>query len=371
MTKTRVIQWGTGNSGIHALRSILAHPELELVGLKVFSEAKVGRDAGDIAGLPPTGVIATRDVEEIMAIGADCIIYMEADHTLEDPSVAGSVSAPLIDQICRFLDSGLNVVATSPGALTYPPGVGGDVVERLEQACRRGGVSFMAVGMDPGFMGDQLSLLLTGISKRITYVRSQEILNYADYDEPDSLRGAGFGAPPQEGLADRLRDAYVSNWGGMVKALSDRLDVKLDDIRFSFDHAIAHDTFDIPAFRIEKGTVAGHRFAVEGWVGGRPAIILEHVIRLHDQAAPDWPKLDSGGWGYRITIDGEPSTVTEVRLGHRTGVATVDACLGTGARAANAVRTICEAPVGVHSSFTLPMIVGRHRFDVGPRDADR
>lgn len=365
--KLRVIQWGAGNSGIHALRSILLHPELDLVALKVFSESKAGRDAGDIAGLPATGIVATQDIDRILAVEADCVVYMEADHTLEDPALADSPSASLVDQICRFLEAGLNVVATSPGALTYPPAVGGDVVERLERACRTGGASFLAVGMDPGFMGDQVSLLLSGLSQRITYVHAQEILNYAEYDEPGSLRAAGFGQPPRPDLEAEVRRAYTSNWGGMVKAVADRLNVTLDEIRFRFDHAVAHIAFDIPAIRIDEGMVAGHRFAVEGWVGGRPAIILEHIIRLHDDAAPGWPRLDSGGWGYRITIDGAPSTITEIRLGCRSGMATVDACLGTGARAANAIPSLCAAPTGVHSSFTLPMIVGRERFDTGPR----
>ena len=46
----RVIQWATGSMGKTCLRAVIDHPDLELVGLYVYSEKKAGVDAGDIAG---------------------------------------------------------------------------------------------------------------------------------------------------------------------------------------------------------------------------------------------------------------------------------------------------------------------------------
>ena len=114
----KVIQWATGHVGIHALRGIAQHPDLELVGLWVSSEAKAGKDAGELCGIGKTGVVATRDAEALLAMPADCVSYMGA--TDYRPAEA-------IDDMCRILASGKNLVTTSFVPLIYPwhamPGV--------------------------------------------------------------------------------------------------------------------------------------------------------------------------------------------------------------------------------------------------------
>ena len=42
----RVVQWATGMVGAAAMRSVIEHPQMSLVGVYVHSEAKAGRDAG-------------------------------------------------------------------------------------------------------------------------------------------------------------------------------------------------------------------------------------------------------------------------------------------------------------------------------------
>src|SRR5262249_47922767 len=42
----RVAQWGTGHTGLRSLQTVLDHPQYDLVGLRVYSDAKIGRDAG-------------------------------------------------------------------------------------------------------------------------------------------------------------------------------------------------------------------------------------------------------------------------------------------------------------------------------------
>ena len=71
----RVIQWATGNVGKSAIEGVLAHPELELVGVKVYSDDKDGVDVGEICGIDPVGVTATTDTEAILALDADCVVY--------------------------------------------------------------------------------------------------------------------------------------------------------------------------------------------------------------------------------------------------------------------------------------------------------
>ncbi len=91
----RVAQWGTGHSGMPALRALIEHPTFDLVGVYVYSDQKAGRDAGDLCGTPPTGVIATRNVEDIVAAKPDCVVYMPETYDLDD--------------LCRLLESGVNI----------------------------------------------------------------------------------------------------------------------------------------------------------------------------------------------------------------------------------------------------------------------
>ena len=102
----RVIQWGTGNVGKHSLRSIIERPDLELVGLRVYSADKAGVDAGDLVGLPKTGVRATTSVDDILAIEADCVAYNALGMT------KGDIGDSLSD-ICLLLSHGFNVVSSA------------------------------------------------------------------------------------------------------------------------------------------------------------------------------------------------------------------------------------------------------------------
>src|SRR5215831_3361183 len=128
----RVIQWSTGNVGKLALRGIINHPELELVGLWVHGADKVGRDAGELCGIAPVGVKATNDTDALLALDADCVSY----------TATGDLRpAEAVDDMCRILASGKNVVATSVVPLVYPPAADPSIVARLEAACRAGGTS--------------------------------------------------------------------------------------------------------------------------------------------------------------------------------------------------------------------------------------
>ena len=135
---TRVVHWGTGNTGRLALRGVLQHPDLELVGCYVHTPAKVGRDAGELVGLPPAGVVTTDDVDALLALDADCLCYL-GDGI--GPRAAGAV-----EEMSRFLRAGCNVVSTSLNQLVYPKTAAPELFDPLEAACRAGGTSFFNNG---------------------------------------------------------------------------------------------------------------------------------------------------------------------------------------------------------------------------------
>ena len=152
---TKVIQWATGVTGSHAVRAIAAHPDLELVGVLVYSDQKVGRDIGEVVGIGPIGVTATSDRDAILALDADCVLHMS--QMAPDPRQH-------LDEICRILESGKNVVSTALSDLIYPVVMGTDVVERLEAACKVGGVSFHGTGIEPGWASVALTLIVFALA---------------------------------------------------------------------------------------------------------------------------------------------------------------------------------------------------------------
>jgi 4-hydroxy-tetrahydrodipicolinate reductase len=191
-----VIQWGTGNTGAYSLHFLLADPAFNVVGVWVNREQNVGRTAGELAGLAANGPCATRDVDDLVALDADCVVYMAAEPSgpPNEPSTDGWES---VETMCRLLDSGKNVVATGISGLTNPRAFGDGVYNRLRLAVESGGTTFFGTGIEPGYMCDALALSLSSISRNISSIRAQECLSYATYDQPNYhvSHGGIWGAP--------------------------------------------------------------------------------------------------------------------------------------------------------------------------------
>jgi hypothetical protein len=350
MARYRVIQWATGHVGKHALRAIAQHPEMELVGVWVSSPNKAGRDAGELCGVGHLGVIATNDAESLMALKADCVCYTAA--TDYRPTEA-------IDDMCRLLASGKNVVTSSFVPLIYPWQVVPAFAEQLERACQQGKSSFYCSGIDPGFSPDALPITLSSLCERIDSIRAQEIFNYATYDQPQTLfEVMGFGKPPGTPVPLLLPGALSMAWGASVRMVADALGVQLDGIEQRHEVEVAPEDFQISCGTIAKGTVAALRFEVLGMVRGEPRIAVEHVTRLRDDLAPHWPQ-GVGPGTYRVTIEGMPSLRCDLQVGFHSADHNIDGCVATAMRLVNAIPAVCDASPGVKSFLDLPLTPGR------------
>ncbi len=344
----RVIQWSTGNVGRRALRAILSHPELELVGVWVSSAAKQGMDAGELCGVEPTGVAATRDADALLALDADCVCYT---------ATADRRPMEAIDDLCRILRAGKDVVSSSVVSLVEPRGLGPAITQKLEDACAEGRSSFLTSGIDPGFANDWLPLVLSGMSERWTQVRVQEIVNYATYDQPEVLfETMGFGKPLDAAPLMLQPGILGFAWGGTIRLLAQGLGVELDEIRDWHERRPAEESFEIALGRIERGTMAALRFEVQGIVDGRPALVVEHVTRLRDDLAPDWPR---GNGCYRVIIEGVPRMTCELQMEDEHGDHAVGGVVLTATRIVNAIPAVCAAPPGLLSALDLPLVTGR------------
>ena len=348
----RVIQWGTGNVGKHALRAIVERPDFDLAGVRVYSTEKVGTDAGDLlGGHPATGIKATDDINDILALDADCVCYTALGSTLDEHG------GPL-DDICRLLASGKNVVSSAVEYFAYfRPGLelkgAGDAYNRLTRACKEGESTFFHVGINPGFAMDLWPLSMTRLCARIDHLHAIEVVDMTRYPSFHMVREVmGFGLPPDapSAIDAYMGDVHESPFYLSMRMIADGLKTELEDIKYQREVAVTNVPISIAAGEIAAGTVAAVKFHYQGIVYGRPAITLEWIWRITDDVAPEWPTGDSR---WILHVDGNPSIDSSIDIS-----TTEDAGRGTSIAVAtlllNAVPIVCEAPPGLLDNLTLP-----------------
>ncbi len=346
----RVVQWSTGNVGRHALAGIDARPDLELVGLFVSNPAKVGRDAGELAGLGRTlGVVGSSDIDALLALKPDCIV-----HTAMADDRLGEALADLE----RFLTAGINVVSSGPVFLQYPADDDPMSIP-LVAAAKGAGVSLFVNGVDPGFANDALPLVLSGISERIEEVRCSEVLNYNTYNQPMVLFDImGFGKEMDDLPMLLLPGVLTMAWGSVVRQIAAGLGVMLTEVTEWFEREPAPEDFEVDAGTVKKGTAAALHFEVCGMVGDKTVVVLEHVTRLRDDLGASWPQ-PAGQGCYRVQVTGEPNYTLDLQLMGTDGDHNTAGLKATAMRLVNAVSAVVAAAPGLVTALDLPLITGR------------
>jgi 4-hydroxy-tetrahydrodipicolinate reductase len=166
----------------------------------------------------------------------------------------------------------------------------------------------------------------------------------------------GFGQPLDHTPMILLPGILGYAWGGALNQIAEALDVTLDGIEETYEKASVDRDVTIPTGTIAAGTQAGLRFEVRGMVNGRAAIVVEHVTRLADDVAPDWPQ----GSGYRITVKGNPNLTVDFEMVGTDGDHNTGGLVVTAMRIVNAIPAVCAAAPGLLSVNDLPVITGRH-----------
>lgn len=341
----RVIQWGTGNVGKHSLRCLIERPDLELVGVKVYSAAKAGIDAGELVGLPPTGIVATTSVDEILAIEADCVVYNALGMTKGDITEQ-------IDDICLLLSRGYNVISSAVERAIYPKALPAEVLARLEEACLSGSSSFLGAGINPGFTMDLWAINMSRLSRTIERIKVTEVCDMTDYDSVENMQFMGFGRTPEQ-IGDRsLRIEGVDEltpFYSSVLMVSDALRFPLDAVRFENEFGLATERLEVAAGVIEPGTVAVVKMRYVGEAGGRDVVVNEWVWRTTDDVKPEW----GVGEYWSMEVDGDPSMRCRLE-------ATTDfdskriVSLVVATNVVNSIPVVCDATSGVKSALDLP-----------------
>jgi hypothetical protein len=343
MKTYRVVQWATGRIGESSLRELIRSPEMELVGVYVHSAAKEGRDAGELCGIAPIGVKATRDIDKIIALKPDCVVAMP--------------EGPNVDDVCRLLSAGINI-ATSRVDYLEPDTMDPEVRRRTQEACEKGKASIYASGASPGFSSEALPLVLTSMSRRMDLMTIDE---YADIPAscPDVqvVDGMGFGREPGQEFSPQLLAHIAHGFKQSVNVIAKALHLRLDDFEIFGETANAKARFLLPGGTpIEKGRVAAQRITVSGMRGGKPIISYRLNWYCTTDVDANWD-LRKSGW--RLLIEGEtPIDVSVTFPVPPERVSPAMAAL-TAYRVINAVPYVCAAAPGIRTTADLPSIVPR------------
>jgi len=335
----RVVQWATGNVGAHALRNVIEHPHMQLVGVYVHAAAKAGRDAGSLCGCAATGVIATTDKQALIALKADCVLYMPPDCDY--------------GEIAAILRAGSNIVTTK-GEFQNPDCLAPEVRTLIEEACRAGGTSIHSAGSSPGFITDGLPLVLATLQRRLDCITVDEYADLSSRDSPGMLFGVmGFGRAPSPEASSRRAESMLQGRERSFRLLAAAFGLPIDDMQAQIEFALATQRTEIAAGVIEAGTVGGMRITARGLHEGRP--VFRHRANWYctNHIDADWQLMHSG---WRVQVEGD----TPLDITIKFPVSLEDYPLMspglTAHPAINAVASVCAASPGICTTLDLPLI---------------
>lgn len=337
--KRRVIQWGIGHIGKESLKAIIDSAQYELVGVWKHSTDGTDQDVGEYCGFSPAGVRATVSTEELLAIDADCVLYM--------PRVSS------VDEVCALLASGKNVISIS--FLFYADAMPEPDRSKILQACEAGGSTLYGTGINPGFAGMLAPIALSSMSRSMKKVTVSERANWTFYDNYElAFPGMRFGHSKEEALLENSPYARFNSqlFTEQVQMLAAAWGVELDEVTVEQELLISDKSFDIVCGHIPEGTVSAQRYRWRGMYQSRAVIEMDALWTVGDDYPGHWP-TPADGW--TVEIEGTPSTRTTFLClaswdPHST--ASIDEHvhsteIATAMIAVNSIDPVCEARVGI------------------------
>lgn len=338
----RVAQWGTGCTGQAAIRAILRHPRLSLVGAKVYSPAKVGRDVGEIAGTETTGVIATGQIEDILALAPDCVVYMP--------------DTEAIDNMCRLLAAGINIVTPILG-YNHRDSVEPEVRHRLEAACQAGRSSLYASGSSPGWLSEILPFALTVTQSRLDRMIITDFSDMAasSFSAMMLFDKIHFGASPEEVDPNEPIGTAVST-PPTLRMMAEALGLRIDQIVSKRDFALTKSAVELQAGIVPAGTIGAVRMEITGFCEGKPIVTRRTIWHVTKDIDADWDLRDDG---IHYLVEGDVPLDVMIRIpASAEQLADVQGAI-TANPVVNAVPYVCAAPAGIRETSELPTVLAR------------
>jgi len=326
------------------MRAVVAHPDLELVGCYVWSAEKAGRDVGELGGIDAVGITATSDIDALLALRPDCVVYNPMWQNVEE--------------LVRILESGANVVSTA--AFINGRNLGADR-DRIAAACERGRSSMFGTGINPGF-AQLLSIVTAGICDRVDKITITESFDSTLYDSPATEIPAGFARPIGDPELPAMTAKGTAVFGEAVALVADALGVELDEIVCEAEYAQTTENLNLGSWTIPAGCVAGIAASWQGRARGRCIVEIQLRWRKGKTLEPNWQFEE----GYVIQIDGRPTVRTKLEFlpppdfrGTTFADFMVLGMIVTAMPAINAIPRVVAAPPGIVTYNDLPLILPR------------
>jgi 4-hydroxy-tetrahydrodipicolinate reductase len=358
-TPLKVFQFATGNVGSEMVHKTVQHPDLELIGLYCYSEDKVGRDAGEIAGIDPIGVLATNSVEDVIAAKPDCVTYFGV--------------WPDIDLFCRLLESGINVVTTSDWITghsrnqNHPHPSGRKPTELVDEAAKRGNATLYGTGMNPG-LAQILAIVNTAGLSRIDHIQVIETVDVSCHHSVDTWKKHGYGRPVDDPEVPKMLEAGATVFADSIYMIADCCGIEIDEIAFECELGACKEEVDLGWWRLPKGSVGASLAKYIGKVKGEPKIEVHLEWQMTPNTEPKWNVQNC----YIMTIRGNPQIMNRHMILPAMDSGQMDwsdpaymASIGmtiTGMPALNAIESVCEARPGLITSADLPLRAFAGRF---------
>jgi 2,4-diaminopentanoate dehydrogenase len=344
---TPVVVWGTGTVGTEIVTTIIDHrPDLEIVGARVYSDSKSGVDVGTLVGRDPIGVTATTDVNEIVQLDADCVLYTPRNTSIDD--------------VCALLASGKNVATTA--FLFHPRRIAPTDRDRLLDACRIGDTTVHGSGLNPGNLSGVLPLALSGMSRTIDKITLQERADWSVYESTAITFDSMCFGQPVEAISTTTNEFLAFNsaiFSEQVWMVADSLNADIDEVTATVEAVAAKTDHQIFEHRLCAGTTAGQRWNWQGRRNGEVLVEIETLWTVGGEYPDHWPKSEHG---WTLTIEGDPSMRAHFfSLASFSRSASMEehvrsASIATAMQVLNAVPAICDAPTGFATMATLPLI---------------
>ncbi|MEV0669321.1 dihydrodipicolinate reductase [Mycobacterium sp. NPDC050441] len=347
----RIVQWTTGNVGKKSVHAIAANPTLQLVGCYAWSPEKVGQDVGEMCGIEPLGVKASDDIDALLALKPDCVVY--------NPMFAN------VDELVEILSAGINVVATAGFITGHFLGSGR---ERIAEACESGGATIFGSGINPGFI-QLFAIVSAGLSDRVDKISTLESIDTTIYNSPATEIPMGFGYPIDQPDLRAITESGSGIFRDGVLLVADALGIELDDVRCDVEYAQATEDLHLPGdWTISQGCVAGIDVRWKGIVGDREVIEIGGQWRKGQSLEPDWPLH----MGYTVEVHGRPTIKTTLSFlpppdfkGESLNDYIMLGLTITAMPAITAIPAVVAAPAGIATYNDLPLLVPRGVLRVG------
>jgi 4-hydroxy-tetrahydrodipicolinate reductase len=345
----RVFQVATGNVGSEMIKRIATQPDLELIGVHCYSADKIGKDAGELAGLSPNGVTATGSVDEIIAAKPDVLTF----HGV----------FPDEDLYVKVLEAGIDIVTTADWITgwhrdtNHPHPSGKPVSQLLAEACAKGGSTFYGTGMNPG-LNQILGVVCSADVADIENVTTIESVDVSCHHSKDTWIEVGYGLPVDDPeIPDKL-EKYTRVFADSVLMMADCFGLELDEVKFSYELGACTKDVDLGWYTLPKGSLGGNYIRYQGMVDGVARVETHLEWQMTPHTDPSW---DIKGC-YITQVKGDPCVYNKHMIFPKPGVDLSDptsfASIGmtvTGMPALAAIRSVVAAPPGLLTSADLPL----------------